>query len=42
MAKLAHDVEQSRAAGPAELDALDRVFADTRDALRAALLEGPA
>ncbi|RKQ87888.1 PAS domain S-box-containing protein [Solirubrobacter pauli] len=42
MAKLAQDVEQSCAAAPAELDALDRVFADTRDALRAALLEDRA
>ncbi|MBE2314851.1 response regulator [Solirubrobacter sp. CPCC 204708] len=39
MAKLAADLEQARAAEPGQLDALDRVFADTRDALRAALLE---
>ncbi|MDA0184187.1 response regulator [Solirubrobacter phytolaccae] len=39
MAQLAHDVERAGVAAPAELDALDRVFADTRDALRAALLE---
>ena len=40
MAKLAADIERSSAAAPAELDGLDRVFADTRDALRSALLEG--
>ncbi len=42
MAKLAADIERAAAAAPAELDGLDRVFADTRDALRAALLEGDA
>jgi CheY-like chemotaxis protein len=40
LARLAHDVEQAAGARPGELDGLDRVFADTRDALRAALLEG--
>ena len=39
MAKLAADLEVARAADPAQLDALDRVFEDTRDALRAALVE---
>jgi hypothetical protein len=39
MAKLAHDIEHSGAAAPADLDGLQRVFEDTRDALRAALLE---
>ena len=39
MAKLAHDLERSCAAAPAELDGLERVFEDTRDALRSALLE---
>ena len=38
MAKLAHDLERAAGAGPAELDGLDRVFEDTRDALRSALL----
>ncbi len=38
MAKLAHDLERAAAAAPAELDGLDRVFEDTRDALRSALL----
>ncbi len=38
MAKLAHDLEQSNTATPAQLAALDMVFADTRDALRAALI----
>ena len=38
MAKLAHDLERSCAAAPAELDGLERVFEDTRDALRSALL----
>jgi two-component system sensor histidine kinase/response regulator len=40
MAKLAYDLELARGAEPAQLDALDRVFEDTRDALRAALVEG--
>ena len=39
MAKLAGDLELDAAATGAQLDGLDRVFADTRDALRAALLE---
>jgi HPt (histidine-containing phosphotransfer) domain-containing protein len=39
MAKLAHDLERSCAAAPAELDGLERIFEDTRDALRSALLE---
>ena len=38
MAKLAHDLERAAAAAPAELDGLERVFEDTRDALRSALL----
>jgi CheY-like chemotaxis protein/HPt (histidine-containing phosphotransfer) domain-containing protein len=42
MAKLAADIERTSSAGPSELDGLDRVFADTRDALRSALLEGDA
>jgi two-component system sensor histidine kinase/response regulator len=42
MAKLAGDIERASAVAPAELDGLDRVFADTRDALRSALLEGDA
>jgi HPt (histidine-containing phosphotransfer) domain-containing protein len=42
MAKLAADIERTSAAAPAALDGLDRVFADTRDALRSALLEGDA
>ena len=37
MAKLAHDVELDGTATSAQLDGLDRVFLDTRDALRAAL-----
>jgi HPt (histidine-containing phosphotransfer) domain-containing protein len=37
MAKLAHDVELASTAAPAQLDGLERVFADPRDALRAAL-----
>ena len=41
MAKLAHDLEVASAAAPAQLDALDRVFEDTRDALRAALVQDP-
>jgi two-component system, sensor histidine kinase and response regulator len=40
MARLAADIEQAATAAPAELDGLDRVFQDTRDALRSALLEG--
>ena len=40
MARLAQDLELAEAAEPAQLDGLDRVFADTRDALRAALAEG--
>jgi two-component system sensor histidine kinase/response regulator len=39
MAKLAHDVELASAASEDRLDALEHVFADTRDALRAALAE---
>ena len=39
MAKLAANIERAATAAPAELEGLDRVFADTRDALRAALLE---
>jgi two-component system, sensor histidine kinase and response regulator len=42
MAKLAAGIEKDATAGPAALDGLDRVFADTRDALRAALLDGEA
>jgi HPt (histidine-containing phosphotransfer) domain-containing protein len=42
MAKLAADIERTSTAGASELDGLDRVFADTRDALRSALLEGDA
>jgi PAS domain S-box-containing protein len=42
MAKLAHDLEKSTAATPAQLATLDMVFADTRDALRAALIEDAA
>ena len=42
MAKLAADLERSGAAAPAELDGLERVFEDTRDALRAALLDEDA
>ena len=38
MAKLAHDLERAAAAAPAELDGLERIFEDTRDALRSALL----
>jgi two-component system sensor histidine kinase/response regulator len=38
MARLAHDLESSAAAAPAELEGLERVFEDTRDALRLALL----
>ena len=37
MAKLAHDLESTCAAAPEQLDGLERVFEDTRDALRAAL-----
>ena len=37
MAKLAHDVELDCTATSAQLDGLDRVFLDTRDALRRAL-----
>jgi two-component system sensor histidine kinase/response regulator len=37
MAKLAHDVELDCTATSAQLDGLDRVFLDTRDALRSAL-----
>jgi HPt (histidine-containing phosphotransfer) domain-containing protein len=40
MAKLAANIERSAAAAPSDIDGLDRVFEDTRDALRAALLEG--
>ena len=42
MAKLAAKIERTSTAGQFELDGLDRVFADTRDALRSALLEGDA
>ena len=42
MAKLAAKIERTSTAGAFELDGLDRVFADTRDALRSALLEGDA
>ena len=42
MAKLAHDLELAEAVRPEQLDGLDRVFADTRDALRAALMEDAA
>jgi HPt (histidine-containing phosphotransfer) domain-containing protein len=42
MAKLAANIERTCTARQFELDGLDRVFADTRDALRAALLEGDA
>ncbi len=38
MAGLANDLEQGGAADAAELAGLERVFEDTRDALRAALL----
>jgi two-component system sensor histidine kinase/response regulator len=38
MAGLADSLEQAAAAEPSELAGLERVFADTRDALRAALL----
>ena len=41
MAKLAADIERAAAAA-GQLDGLDRVFEDTRDALRAALLEDDA
>jgi HPt (histidine-containing phosphotransfer) domain-containing protein len=37
MAKLAFELEQASAAAPDELARLENVFADTRDALRAAL-----
>ncbi|MDA0166786.1 response regulator [Solirubrobacter ginsenosidimutans] len=40
MAKLAADIEHSSTASPAALDGLQRVFEDTRDALRSALLDG--
>ena len=39
MAKLAHDLERASEVAPAELAGLERVFEDTRDALRSALLE---
>jgi CheY-like chemotaxis protein/HPt (histidine-containing phosphotransfer) domain-containing protein len=39
LAKLAATIERDARATPADLDGLDRVFMDTRDALRAALLE---
>jgi PAS domain S-box-containing protein len=39
MAKLAHDLERAGAATAAQVSALELVFADTRDALRAALTE---
>jgi two-component system, sensor histidine kinase and response regulator len=42
MAKLAHDLEQAGAATETQVAALDMVFADTRDALRAALTEADA
>jgi len=42
MAKLAGDIERTSAAAPADLDGLERIFEDTRDALRAALLEEDA
>jgi PAS domain S-box-containing protein len=42
MAKLAQDLERDSAASEEQLAGLERVFADTRDALRAALLEGAA
>ncbi|HEY6887770.1 MAG TPA: response regulator, partial [Solirubrobacter sp.] len=42
MAKLAGDIEDSSAASPAALDGLQRVFEDTRDALRSALLDRDA
>jgi HPt (histidine-containing phosphotransfer) domain-containing protein len=42
MAKLAANIERAAAAAPAEIEGLERVFADTRDALRAALLEDQA
>ena len=42
MAKLAHDLEKSTVATPSQLATLDLVFADTRDALRAALIEDGA
>jgi two-component system sensor histidine kinase/response regulator len=42
MAKLVANIERAATAAPAELEGLDRVFADTRDALRGALLEDPA
>jgi hypothetical protein len=37
MATLAQNLERSSAATPAQLATLELVFADTRDALRAAL-----
>jgi HPt (histidine-containing phosphotransfer) domain-containing protein len=39
MAELAANIERAATAAPGELEGLDRIFADTRDALRAALLE---
>jgi CheY-like chemotaxis protein/HPt (histidine-containing phosphotransfer) domain-containing protein len=39
MARLAHDLELAEAAAAEQLDGLDRVFSDTRDALRAALMQ---
>ncbi len=42
MARLAADIESAATAAPSQLDGLERVFEDTRDALRSALLEGDA
>ena len=42
MAKLAHDLERAGRRAGTQLATLDMVFADTRDALRAALIEGAA
>jgi CheY-like chemotaxis protein/HPt (histidine-containing phosphotransfer) domain-containing protein len=42
MAKLAHDLERGGAATASQLATLEMVFADTRDALRAALTEAEA
>jgi signal transduction histidine kinase/CheY-like chemotaxis protein/HAMP domain-containing protein len=42
MARLARDLERVGAATPTQLATLDMVFADTRDALRAALTEAEA
>ena len=42
MAKLAHDLERASTVTPTQLSTLEMVFADTRDALRAALTEAEA